>query len=70
MARKAEPIYYAHLRWCAEDVKTLRPKWSIKRCEEFLSRNEKYVRDRLTELGWEVMEQHIIMDEAEKEMKR
>lgn len=56
MAKKefyGEP--YADIQWRAEDVKELRPKWSLKKCEEWLSSNEKYLRDRTTELGWEVM---------------
>lgn len=65
MPRKAEPTYYAEVRWTAQDVKTLRPKWSLSRCEEFLARNEKYLEERLTELGWECLSTYIAMDEAE-----
>jgi len=60
---------YAKLSWTAEDIRTLRPEWSLRRCEEFLLRNEKYIQERLVELGWEVINEHIIMDEAEREMK-
>lgn len=48
--------YYADLRWSAEDVQTLRPDWSLERCENWLIANEKYIRDRLCELGWDVIE--------------
>lgn len=61
----SEPTYYAEVRWTAEDVKTLRPKWSLERCEEFLARNEKYLAERLTEVGWEAMATYISMDEGE-----
>ena len=46
---------YAELSWSPADVQTLRPGWSIEKCEEWLNANEKYLRDRLCELGWEVM---------------
>lgn len=47
---------FAELSWRADDVQTLRPAWSLAKCEEWLCANEKYVRDRLCELGWDVME--------------
>ena len=46
---------YAKVVWTAYDIKTLRPRWSLKRCEEFLAENEHHLRDRLIELGWEVL---------------
>jgi hypothetical protein len=46
---------YAEVKWVPEDIKTLRPRWNLKRCEQWLTENEKYIRDRLTELGWEVI---------------
>jgi hypothetical protein len=47
---------YAETKWRAEDVKTIRPKWSMKKCEEELGSIEKHLTGRLIELGWEVME--------------
>lgn len=47
---------YAKVVWTAEDVQTLRPDWDLERCEDWLERNEKYIQDRLVELGWEVIE--------------
>ena len=46
---------YAEVKWTPEDIKTLRPRWSLKRCEQFLQENEKRISERLTELGWEVI---------------
>lgn len=46
----------AEVVWRAEDVKTLRPAWTLEQCEEALGNIEKHLRDRVTELGWEVME--------------
>ena len=48
--------YYAHVRWHPGDVLTLKPDWTEEQAEEWLSENEKYFRDRLVELGWQVME--------------
>jgi len=31
--------YYGHVRWHPEDVQALRPKWSLKKCETWLSKN-------------------------------
>lgn len=55
---------YAEVSWCAEDIKGLRPNWSKKRAEEFLANNENHLRDRMTELGWEVIETFLSMDET------
>ena len=46
---------HGELSWVAEDVQTLRPEWTLDACEEWLGSNGKYLRDRLCELGWEVM---------------
>ena len=47
---------YAHLGWAPSDVQTLRPDWTIPQCRRFLEENQNAMRDRLCELGWEVME--------------
>jgi hypothetical protein len=46
---------YASLSWSPGDVQTL-AKLSDEEAEEWLSKNEKHLRDRLCELGWGVME--------------
>jgi len=51
-----KPTEYAHMFWTADDVKTLRPKWSMKKCEEVLSSVEGQLKDRIVERGWEVLE--------------
>ncbi len=53
--------YYAHTRWHPEDVQALKPKWSLKKCEAWLSKNETNISDRLVEYGWGVME--ALMDD-------
>lgn len=47
---------YAKVEWTAEDIKILRPHWTTEQAEQFLQNNQKMIRDRLTELGWEVIE--------------
>lgn len=47
---------YAKVVWNAADVQTLRPGWNFKKSEDWLRQNEKYIRDRLIELGWDVIE--------------
>ena len=47
---------YAKVEWTAEDVLTIRPDMTEEQAEEFLQSNEKHLRDRLIELGWDVME--------------
>lgn len=47
---------YAKVEWTVEDVLTLRPDMALEEAEEFLQSNERHLRDRLIELGWDVME--------------
>ena len=49
------------------DVQTLRPEWSHQRCEDFILSQSKYFTDRLTELGWEVMD--VLVCQYENEIK-
>lgn len=53
---------YAKVEWTAEDVQTLRPDWTDDQCEEWLMANQKYIQDRLVELGWEVIESLLAYD--------
>lgn len=54
---------FATVAWTAEDLQTLRPNWSDKKCEDWLDSNEDYIQTRLIELGWEVMESLLSGDE-------
>ena len=47
---------YAKVVWRAEDVKAINGAWSLEKCEEWLQDNERYISDRLIELGWEVID--------------
>jgi hypothetical protein len=52
----------AAVTWHAEDVKTLKPNWSLEKCNEWLEDNERHMSDRLIELGWEVMDALLITE--------
>ena len=54
--RKYGEDAFAVTMWKPEDVQTLREYWSIEKCREWLEANERYVADRLIELGWDVIE--------------
>lgn len=47
---------YATVSWTVDDVLTLRPEMTRDAAEEFLQGNQKYIQDRLVELGWGVIE--------------
>lgn len=46
---------YAKVVWAPEDVQTLRPDMSLEDAAEWLESNQKYIQDRLVELGWDVI---------------
>jgi hypothetical protein len=50
-----EPIK-AVVTWCAEDIQTIKPDWSLEQCQEFLESNVRNIQDRLIEVGWEVLD--------------
>lgn len=53
---------YAKVEWTPEDVTTLREDMSMEEAEAFLQSNQKYIQDRLVELGWEVLESLLAYD--------
>jgi hypothetical protein len=57
-----EQTRYAEVSWTAADVQTLAPKLSETEAEDWLARNEKYICDRLTEIGWDVISTFLSMD--------
>lgn len=59
MTAASEPTWYCVVRWCVEDIKSLRPGWSDERCEEFLQCHERRMAERMTELGWDVIECYL-----------
>jgi hypothetical protein len=53
MKQKTES--FAEVKWTVEDVKTLRPYWTDEQCVDFFQQNERHIKDRLVELGWDVI---------------
>jgi len=47
---------YAKVVWTVGDVQALQSEWSDEQAKEWLENNQKYIQERLVELGWEVME--------------
>jgi len=62
MERKLYGDSYAKVTWRAEDVQMIKDSWPLERCEEWLSDNERHISDRLIELGWEVMDSLLMME--------
>ena len=58
---------YAIVEWQAQDVKVLKPLWTLEESKEWLVDNEGLIQDRLTELGWEVLESLLMMEHDEEE---
>jgi len=60
---KGEPVelvqgfpYRGGVKWHASDIQGFRPDWTLERCDEWLHNNRKYIIDRSIELGHEVIE--------------
>jgi hypothetical protein len=43
-------------------VQSINGAWSLEKCEEWLQDNEENIKDRLTELGWEVIDSMLMME--------
>jgi len=37
--------------WCAEDIQERCPDWSVKRCQDFLDKNEDHIQVAMIEAG-------------------
>lgn len=61
------PKYYANVEWAVEDILDLRPEWTEETAEDFLIRNQSYIRDNLVKSGWEVIEELIHQEHYEEE---
>ena len=59
------PMYekYVETSWCPADVKALYEHWSDEKCQDMLFKVANYLEDRLIELGWQVLEDLIAMQE-------
>lgn len=50
---------FAEVTWSIEDLKTLQEDWTEEQLLEWMDLNEDHIRDRLIELGWEVIDTTI-----------
>ena len=57
---------YAEVKWRAEDVKTIKPNWSMPKCEEWLSDYENKIQDRIIKHGWEVLEALVMIEDDDE----
>ena len=57
-----EEVWYGMTRWSIDDVKYLAPTWTDEQCHEFMERHDKYLKDRMIELGWEVLDLYVAQE--------
>ena len=50
-----QPNQYGKVTWDKNDVKTIHPGWSDKRCEEFLAENEEDLYTEMLDAGWTLL---------------
>jgi len=62
-----DDYYNVVIKWSWEDVQTLRPKLSKQESLKLLDMIAKRLHDRSVELGWEIMESLILMNEYGEE---
>ena len=55
------------IKWAWEDIQLLRPDWSKNQCLVMLDQVAKRLEERSIELGWEVLEMLIQMNEEVEE---
>ena len=50
-----KPLYHVTALWHADDIKTLRPRWSLKRCDDWLREHREKIKEMLVGHGWDVI---------------
>lgn len=55
---------FADTAWSAPDIKSLKPTWDRKQCEEFLDKWEQKLRDHMVEAGWNFI-RHALTEDGE-----
>lgn len=48
--------HYAVVKWSPEDVQARKPDWSLKRCEDWIAKNERGIKEALTQAGNELLD--------------
>jgi hypothetical protein len=64
-----QELYFAEVRWQAEDIQTLREDWTVGQCEAFLREVETDIQDATIERGWESIDALLDTYEEESEEK-
>ncbi len=54
------------IKWVAEDIQQLRPDWSLDDCEAVLEKFGRALTDRSIEVGWEILEVLLGMEDDER----
>jgi hypothetical protein len=57
------------IKWVAEDIQQLRPDWSLDDCEAVLEKFGRALTDRSIEVGWEILEVLLGMEDDERTVK-
>lgn len=56
----------ACVSWCAIDIQTHRPDWSVAKCRRFLEEYEDLIQSRMIEIGWDVIRDALRWREDEE----
>ena len=57
-----EEVWYGMTRWNIDDIKYLAPEWTDEQCHEFMERHDRHLKDRMIELGWEVLDVYVAQE--------
>jgi len=60
--RREDMTKYVTTSWSPVDIQDLRPDWTLRQCVEWLEENERHLKDRLIEAGWEMLKVLLIED--------
>ena len=56
----------ASVSWCADDIQTMRPEWTVQQCLDFLVDNGRYIQDAMVQSGWDAIESLLPPREREE----
>lgn len=49
------------LTWTADDIKSIRPEWKDDQCKKFLETIKRRLKDRITQDGWDFIEEALAL---------
>ena len=61
--------WFGMTRWNIDDVKYLAPTWTDEQCHDFMERQDKYLTERMIELGWEVLDIYVAQEQVDLEFE-